>query len=217
LAEPLVAASAVLLPGVRLGPGCRVGEFCLLGEPAAGHAAGEQETVLGAGALLRSHTVLYAGSLVGDRFHSGHHALLREANQVGDDVSVGSGAVVEHHVRIGHRVRIHSGAFVPEYCVLEDDCWIGPRASLTNVPYPRCPDVAACLRGVTVRPRAKVGANATLLPGVVVGEDALVGAGAVVTADVPARAVVAGNPARQVGTVDDLRCPVGLDHRPYPC
>jgi len=140
--------------------------------------------------------------LLGDRFQIGHHVLVREANQVSDDVSVGSATVVEDHVRIGHRVRIYSGAFVPEYCLLEDDCWIGQRVSLTNVPYPRCPDVAACLRGVTVRPHAKVGTNATLLPGVVVGEDALVGAGALVTADMPARAVVAGNPARQVGTVE---------------
>jgi acetyltransferase-like isoleucine patch superfamily enzyme len=211
-AESLLAASAVLLPGVRLGPGARVGEFCLLGEP----AEGQEETVLGAGALLRSHTVIYAGNRIGDRFQTGHHVLVREANRIGDDVSVGSSSVVEHHVRIGHRVRIHSGAFVPELCVLEDDCWLGPRVSLTNVPYPRCPDVAACLRGVTVRARAKLGANATVLPGVVVGEDALVGAGSVVTRDVPARAVVAGNPARQVGLVDDLTCPVGLDHRPYP-
>jgi acetyltransferase-like isoleucine patch superfamily enzyme len=124
--------------------------------------------------------------------------------------------VLEHHVRIGHRVRLHTGVFVPELSVLEDDCWLGPRVVLTNAPLPRCPDVAACMRGVRVGRRAKLGANVTVLPGVVIGEDALVGAGSVVTRDVPARAVVGGNPARVTGTVDDLTCPVGLDHRPYP-
>ncbi len=166
-------------------------------------------TVIGEGALLRSHTVVYAGSRIGARFQTGHHVLVREAGEIGDDVSVGTGSVVEHHVRIGHRVRLHTGTFVPEYTVLEDDCWIGPRVVLTNAPFPRCPDVAACMRGVRVERGAKLGANVTVLPGVVVGAGALVGAGAVVTRDVPPRAVVAGNPAR-------LTCPAGLPHRPYP-
>ncbi len=229
-AERQVAATAVVRPWVRLGPGAVVGEWCLLGEPPAGHPPSEDGygdgeaggngagavTVLGAGALLRSHTVIYAGNRIGDRFQTGHHVLLREDNEIGDDVSIGSGTMLEHHVRVGHRVRLHSGVFVPELCVLEDDCWLGPRVCLTNAPYPRCPEVSACMRGVRVGRRAKLGANVTVLPGVTIGEDALVGAGAVVTEDVPAGAVVAGNPARQLGWTGDLTCPAGLDHRPYP-
>ncbi|HEX9342619.1 MAG TPA: DapH/DapD/GlmU-related protein [Actinomycetota bacterium] len=219
-----VATTAVVRPGVRLGPGAVVGEWCLLGEPPAGHPPSEDGnpleggalTVLGAGALLRSHTVIYAGNRIGDRFQSGHHVLVREDNEIGDDVAIGSGTMVEHHVRVGHRVRLHGGVFVPELCVLEDDCWLGPRVCLTNAPYPRCPEVSACMRGVRVGRRAKLGANVTVLPGVTIGEDALIGAGAVVTDDVPAGAVVAGNPARTLGWAGDLTCPVGLDHRPYP-
>jgi acetyltransferase-like isoleucine patch superfamily enzyme len=213
-AEPAIAGSARVLPGVRLGPGARVGEFCLVGEVPPGAETGP--TVIGADALLRSHTVVYAGNRIGDRFQTGHGVLVREDNEIGDDVSLGSGSVLEHHVRVGHRVRMHTGVFVPELSVLEDDCWLGPRVVLTNAPMPRCPDVGACMRGVLVGRRAKLGANVTVLPGVVIGEDALVGAGSVVTRDVPAGAVVGGNPARVSGTVDDLRCPVGLDHRPYP-
>ena len=215
-AEEGVAASAHVLPGVRLGAGARVGEFCLLGEVPAGATGKPAATVIGVDALLRSHTVIYAGNRIGDRFQTGHGVLLREDNEIGDDVSVGSGSVLEHHVRIGHRVRLHTGVFVPELSVLEDDCWLGPRVVLTNAPLPRCPEVSACMRGVRVGRRAKLGANVTVLPGVVIGEDALVGAGSVVTRDVPARAVAGGNPARVTGTIDALRCPVGLDHRPYP-
>jgi len=219
VAPTRVAATAVLRPGVRLGPGTVVGEWCLLGEPPAedgDQRAGGPPTVLGAGALLRSHTVIYAGNRIGDRFQTGHHVLLREDSQIGDDVSIGSGTMLEHHVRVGNRVRLHGGVFVPELCVLEDDCWLGPRVCLTNAPYPRCPEVSACMRGVLVGRRAKLGANVTVLPGVTIGEDALVGAGAVVTDDVPAGAVVAGNPARTLGWAGDLTCPAGLDHRPYP-
>jgi acetyltransferase-like isoleucine patch superfamily enzyme len=112
-------------------------------------------------------------------------------------------------------VRIHSGAFIPEYTILEDDCWIGPRVVFTNAPHPRCVNLPRCLRGVTVRRGAKIGANVTLLPGVVIGEYALVGAGAVVTKDVAPRAVVTGSPARQAGTIDDLVCPADGITRPY--
>jgi acetyltransferase-like isoleucine patch superfamily enzyme len=229
-ADAEIAPTALVLDGVELGAGSRVGEYCVVGEPAGGAASATAKrealadgsrfeglaTVLGPGALLRSHTVVYAGNRIGARFHTGHHVLVREENEIGDDVSVGSGSVVEHHVRIGHRVRLHTGVFVPELTVLEDDCWIGPRVVLTNAPFPRCPDVAACMRGVRVGRGAKLGANVTVLPGVAVGAGALVGAGAVVTRDVPPRAVVAGNPARQTGEVDALTCPAGLPHRPYP-
>jgi len=100
--------------------------------------------------------------------------------------------------------------------VLEDGAWIGPRVTLTNAPFPRCPDVAKCLKGVHIGKDARVGANVTILPGVRIGERALIGAGAVVTKDVAPGMVVVGAAARPVKSIDELLCPVGLDHRPYP-
>jgi acetyltransferase-like isoleucine patch superfamily enzyme len=171
--------------------------------------------VVGARARIRSHTVLYAGNTIGDGFATGHHVLVREHNTIGTDVSIGSLSVVEHHVTIGDRVRIHSHCFVPEFSVLEDDAWLGPRVTVTNAPFPRCPDVSKCITGVRIGRAARVGANVTILPGVHIGERALIGAGAVVTKDVAPGAVVVGTAARQTKTVDELVCPVGLDHRPY--
>lgn len=185
-----------LFPNTRLGANTEVGPYAVLGYPSRGTKPGECETVIGADVVIRSHVVIYAGNRIGDRVHIGHAVLLRESNVVGDDVSIGSRSIIEHHVTIGDRVRIHSAAFIPEYTVLEDDCWIGPCVVVTNAKYPANHHTKRDLRGPVVKRGAKVGANATLLPGVVIGEGALVGAGSVVTRDVPANAVVVGNPAR---------------------
>jgi acetyltransferase-like isoleucine patch superfamily enzyme len=207
-----VSPLSVVAEGVALGAGSVVEELCLVGR----HGPADAQTLIGERATIRSHTVIYAGNRIGAHFQTGHHVLLREANAIGDNVSVGSLSVVEHHVTIADGVRIHSQCFIPEYSVLEEDCWIGPRVTLTNAPFPRCPEVARCLRGVVVGRSARVGANVTVLPGVRIGERAVIGAGAVVTRDVAPGAVVVGTAARQVKTIDELLCPVGLDHRPYP-
>lgn len=195
---------ARIYAGVQMPPDIVVGAFVLLGVPPRGRAAGELITVIGPGAVLRSHTVIYAGNRIGANFQTGHGAMIREENEIADDVSVGTGSVVEHHVRIARGVRIHSQAFVPEYTVLEEECWIGPNVVITNAKYPRSPGVKDELKGALVRRFAKIGANSTLLPGIEIGEHALVGAGSVVTKDVPAGAVVAGNPARVIKTIDTL-------------
>jgi acetyltransferase-like isoleucine patch superfamily enzyme len=159
--------------------------------------------------------VIYAGNTIGDNFQTGHQVMIRELNDIGREVSIGTGSVIEHHVKIGDRVRIHSRVFIPEFSVLEEGCWIGPGVVMTNAFHPLCPKVKDCLVGPTVKKGAKIGANATLLPGVVIGENALVGAGAVVTKDVPAGAVVAGNPAKIIKQIDELDCPFDLIAKPY--
>lgn len=196
--------SARVLHGVALGADALVGDFVIVGQPPRGKRAGEIETRIGARAVIRSHTVIYAGNTIGDDFQTGHGALVREENQIGDNVSIGSHSIVEHHVKIGNGVRIHSNVFVPEYSVLEDDCWLGPNVVITNARYPRSKNVKETLQGATIKRGAKIGANATLLPGVVIGENALVGAGAVVVDDVPDGAVVVGNPARIVKNIDQI-------------
>jgi acetyltransferase-like isoleucine patch superfamily enzyme len=203
-----------LYPNVQLGEGCEIGDFVIIGVPPKGAAPGELSTIIGPGAVIRSHTVIYAGNVIGAGFQTGHGALLRECNTIGDHVSVGSHSVVEHHVTIEDRARVHSQAFVPEYSTLKTGCWVGPRAVLTNTMYPLSPDVQKTIVGPTIMPGAKIGANSTLLPGVVIGQNALVGAGAVVTKDVPAGAVVVGNPARVLKGIRDLRDKV-LGSNPY--
>jgi acetyltransferase-like isoleucine patch superfamily enzyme len=189
---------------VQLGQGTTVEDYCIIGAPPRGHEPGELPTTIGENAVIRSHTVIYAGNIIGRNFQTGNKVNIRESNRIGDNVSVGTLSVIEHHVEIGDNVRIHTQAFIPEFSVLEDGCWIGPNVVMTNAKYPLAPNVKEQLAGPVIKKNAKIGANATLLPGVVIGENALVGAGAVVIKDVPAGAVVIGNPARVIRTIADL-------------
>lgn len=197
-------STAKLYLNVHLGSAATVEDFCIVGVPPRGAGDGELPTTIGDGAVIRSHTVVYAGNVIGRNFQTGNKVNIRESNRIGNNVSVGTLSVIEHHVEIGDGVRIHTQAFIPEYSVLEDGCWIGPNVVLTNAKYPLSPGVKDQLAGAVIKKGAKIGANATILPGVVVGENALVGAGAVVVRDVPAGAVVVGNPGRIVNQISRL-------------
>jgi acetyltransferase-like isoleucine patch superfamily enzyme len=194
----------VVLPGVTFAGSHQLGLFVIIGEPPRGKKTGDLETRIGDGAVIRSHTVIYAGNRIGKNFQTGHGALIREENNIGDDVSVGSGSIVEHHVKIGTGVRLHSHVFVPEFSILEEGCWLGPNVVLTNAKYPCSPGVKDRLKGPRIGKNAKLGANVTVLPGVRIGANALIGAGAVVTKDVPAGSVVVGNPARVIKGIKEL-------------
>ena len=189
---------------VQIGENSLIGDFVVIGVPPKGKKDGELKTIIGRNAVIRSHSVIYAGNKIGDDFQTGHGVLVREENTIGDRVSIGTGSVIEHHIKIGDGVRIHSNAFIPEFSELQSDCWVGPNVVLTNAMYPLSKNVKQELRGPVVMSLAKIGANSTLLPGVVIGVDALVGAGSVVTKEVPSGKVVAGNPAKIIKDIKDL-------------
>ena len=204
-----------IYPNVKIGKGAKIGDFVIIGVPPRGKEPGELETIIGNDAVIRSHTVIYAGNIIGDSFQIGHHVMIREDNRIGNKVSIGTNSVVEHHVTIEDNVRIHSQAFVPEWSILETGCWIGPNVVLINTYHPLCPKAKECMKGPTIKKGAKIGANATLLPDIVIGENALVGAGSVVVKDIPPNKVVVGNPAKIIKDIHDLKCPYGLIDKPY--
>jgi len=189
---------------VALGAGTLVEDFCIVGTPPRGAKDGELPTTIGEDSVIRSHTVIYAGNVIGAHFQTGNKVNIRESNRIGNNVSIGTLSVIEHHVEIADNVRIHTQVFIPEFSMLEEGCWIGPNVVFTNAKYPLSPGVKDSLVGPVIKKGAKIGANSTILPGVVIGENALVGAGSVVAKDVPAGAVVVGNPARVIRQISEL-------------
>ena len=210
-----VHPTAVVAANVDLGLGSRVGEYVVLGRAPRGAREGELPLAIGPGAEIRPFTTIYAGTTIGARLQTGQGASIREDNVIGDDVSVGTHASLEFGNRIGSRVRIHTGCFL-ELVTIEDEVFLGPHVVFTDDPHPQCPAYLDCVKGGTVRRRARIGANSTILPGVQIGEDALVGAGSVVRAHVGARTVVAGNPAMLLkGDIGDLACFAGIFPHAY--
>lgn len=199
-----IPTNSQIYPNVLLGKNPIIGLFVILGEPPRGSQGGEKVTLFGDNAVVRSHSVIYAGNSIGHNFQTGHGVMIREDNEIGNDVSVGTHSIIEHHVKIADGVRFHSNVFVPEYTVMEKDVWVGPNVVLTNALYPRSVDVKKNLKGPHLLRGAKIGANVTILPGITIGKHALIGAGSVVTRDVPDYAVLVGNPARVVKYLNEL-------------
>jgi acetyltransferase-like isoleucine patch superfamily enzyme len=205
-----IAATAIVFPGTELGQGVVIEDHAVVGkqptlgrsstvrrEPLSPLTVGDRCSIL-AGAVVFAGTQLGPGVIVGDQ------ACVRERVVVGDGTVVGRGALVENDVAIGARCRIQAGAYITAYTTIEDDVFIAPCVVTTNDNFMgRTERRHALRRGPTIRRGARVGAGAVILPSVEIGEESFVGAGAVVLNDVPARAVVVGNPARQIRQVPD--------------
>ena len=204
-----------IFPNVKIGRGSVIYGPAIIGQPPRDKKDGELPVVIGEGAVVRPFTTIYAGNQIGKGFQTGQGTSIRENNVLGDGVSIGTNAILEFDNKIGNNVRVHSGCFL-EMVTLGDNVFIGPNAVFTDDPHPmNCPHYKQCLGGAVVKDLARIGANVTILPGVVIGRNALVGAGSVVVEDVPDDAVVVGNPAKVIKHVQDLTCPPGFFERPY--
>ena len=159
---------------------------------------------LGAGTIVSTGAVVFAGTRIGARVIVGDQACVRERVTLGDDVVVGRGSLVENDTVVGALTKIQADAYITAYSTLEENVFIAPCVVTTNDNYMGRTDRRhELIKGPTIRRGARVGGGAIICPGIEIGEEAFVGAGAVVVRDVPARALVVGNPARKLRDVPD--------------
>ena len=206
----VIAATAVVYPGTVIGEGCKILDGAVVGkQPSLSpRSTAKREELppaeLGAGTIVSTGAIVFAGARLGERVIVGDQACVRERVEVGDDVVIGRGSLVENDTTIGRLTKIQAMAYITAYSTLEDEVFIAPCVQTTNDNFMgRTEKRHALMKGPTIRRGARVGGGAVLCPGVEIGEEAFVGAGAVVVRDVPPRAVVVGNPARQIREVPE--------------
>jgi acetyltransferase-like isoleucine patch superfamily enzyme len=205
-----IAETAVVYPGTVIGEGCKILDYAVVGKQPtlSPRSTAKREELppleLGAGTIVSTGAVVFAGTTLGERTIVGDQACVRERCTIGDDVVIGRGSLVENDTSVGALTKIQAHAYITAYSLLEDNVFIAPCVVTTNDNFMgRTEKRYDLVKGPTIRRGARIGGGAVLLPGIEVGEEAFVGAGAVVLKDVPARALVVGSPARQIREVPE--------------
>ncbi len=203
-----LGSHVVVHAGTTIGPGATIEDHVVLGKgprlAPGSSAAGEAGALrIGADVKVCCGAVVFAGAQIGEGSIVGDQAYVRERSRIGADTVIGRGSVVDNDVQVGAHVRVQTGVYLTAFSVVEDDVFVGPGASTTNDDTMNRHGSETPLRGATLRRACRVGGSVVLTPGIEIGEEAFVAAGAVVTRDVPPRGVAIGVPARVVREVPD--------------
>lgn len=209
-----IGDNSAIYDNVEIGDGSIICNDCVIGEPLdayyrdAGYS--NPPTVIGAGSLVRSHAIIYAGCVIGPRFVSGHRVTLRENSNIGEGCCIGTLSDIQGNVKIGDCCRLHSNVHIAQTCSVGNYVFMYPFSVMTNDPYPPSTDI----KGGHIGDYSLVGVHAVILPGVQVGENCLIGANSVVNRRLPDFSLAMGDPAK---VVMDIRKYVAMGKgNPYP-
>jgi acetyltransferase-like isoleucine patch superfamily enzyme len=204
-----LGGNVVIHAGTVVGGGARIQDGAVIGKPLAlGRRSGASReappaATIGAGATVCAGAVVVAGARIGSGAVLGDQSYVRERASVGDESVIGRGSAVDNDVAVGARVRVQTGCYITAFSTVEDDVFVGPCVTTTNDNTMSRHGPELPLRGAVLRRACRVGAGSVILPGIEVGEEAFVAAGALVTRDVPARTVVVGFPAKPLRDVPE--------------
>jgi acetyltransferase-like isoleucine patch superfamily enzyme len=198
-------------PNVLAGPGTLIDDDVRLGnEP----GTPSRSIQIGRSARVRGGSAIDEGARIGDRLDTGRNVFIGEDTVIGDDCQIANNTIIEAGCVLGDRVRVQANCYIAKFTTIEDDVTLAPGVCVANDPHPGSKK-HACVRGPTIESGAQIGMNATILPFVTIGARSVVGAGSVVTHDVPSELVVAGNPARVLKSVSHVTCPLDLEPGEY--
>ncbi len=204
----------VILPNVILGEGANIDNGVILGYR-TGRKIADYTLHIGKDACIRSGTVIYGGTTIGNRLATGHNVVIREENLIGDGFNVWNSTTIDYGCKIGNNVKIHCNCYVAQFTVIEDNAFMAPGVTIANDIHPGCEFSSKCMKGPHIEEGVQIGVNVTILPFVRIGAHSVIGSGAVITKDIPPGSVVVGNPGRVICTVHDLKCETGLTDKPY--
>jgi acetyltransferase-like isoleucine patch superfamily enzyme len=175
-----------------------------------GRKIDDLKTSLGAHAQLRTGTVIYGGSHIGEHLQTGHNVVIREQNTLGDYVQIWNNTTIDYGCMIGNHVKIHTNCYIAQFTTIEDDVFIAPGVTIANDLHPGCAFSLQCMRGPTIERGVQIGVNVTIIPRVTIGAYSVIGSGAVVTSNIPPRSLVVGNPGHVIKNIDDVTCTTGI-------
>lgn len=197
--------NTIIRSNVTIGSNAFIEANCIIGEYQMDFYLDRQTHVhpltIGDNAFIRSGSILYSGSRIGNNFSTGHQVTIREDAQIGDNVCVGTLSDIQGFCRIGNYVRLHSNVHIGQKSIIDDFVWIFPYVVLTNDPTPPSEELV----GVHVHPFAIIATGSIIMPGLEIGQDSLIGAGAIVTKSTTEYAVAVGNPAKVISDVRNIK------------
>jgi acetyltransferase-like isoleucine patch superfamily enzyme len=201
-----IGTGAIINDHVEIGDNSIISPYCVIGEPKANYYKNVKshefsKTIIGKNAIIRSFTTIYEDVTIGDYFQTGHHAVIREKSIIGNHTSFGSCSELPGHSTIGNYVRIHSKVMLSENNLIDDFVWIFPFVVLTNVKHPPISEMLV----THIKEYALIFASAIILPGITIGKNSIISAGAMVTKDVPDERLVIGNPGKDVKSVREIK------------
>lgn len=201
----IIGRGSIIYDNVEIGDNSVIGPYCIIGEPMASYYKNPSsyafsKTIIGKNSIIRANSILYESVQIGDFFQTGHSCIIRENNVIGHHTSFGSFSELPPCSSIGNYVKIHSKVMLSEKNIIEDYVWIFPFVVLTNVKHPPVGEFQV----TRIKEFALIFASAIILPGITIGENAIIGAGALVTKDVPKERLIIGNPGRDVKSVREI-------------